>query len=110
MNARLPALVGYLLVSAAVASVGRAQTTETMGEANAGASSARLQRVLITRHDIYDSADTRGWYARLMNNVHVRTRQRVVEREMLLHAGDPPDSARTAETGRNLRRLQVFRD
>lgn len=109
-NARLPALVGYLLVSAAFANVARAQTTETMGEASVDTSSGRLQRVLITRHDIYDSSDTRGWYARFMNNVHVRTRQRVVEREMLLHAGDPPDSARTAETGRNLRRLQVFRD
>ena len=81
-----------------------------MGEASAGVSPVRLERVVITRHDIYDSSDTRGWYARLLNNVHVRTRQRVVEREMLLHAGDPPDSARTAETGRNLRRLQVFRD
>jgi len=45
-----------------------------------------------------------------MNDVHVRTRKSVVEREMLLRAGDPLDSARAAETGRNLRRLQVFRD
>ncbi len=71
---------------------------------------SRLQRVVIVRHDIYDSADARGWYRNLLNNVHVRTRQRVVERELLLHSGDRLDSAKAAETGRNLRRLQVFRD
>lgn len=70
----------------------------------------RLQHVEIVRHDIYDSADVHTWYGRLVNRLHVRTRQQVVERELLLHTGDPLDSARAAETGRNLRRLQVFRD
>ncbi|HYW50387.1 MAG TPA: hypothetical protein VE861_07270 [Gemmatimonadaceae bacterium] len=73
-------------------------------------SGLRLRRVEIIRHDIYDSADVRSWYGRFVNRVHVRTRRSVVEREMLLRAGDPLDSARAAETGRNLRRLQVFRD
>lgn len=70
----------------------------------------RLQRVEIVRYDIYDSADVRGWLRSLLNSVHVRTQQRVVERELLLRPGDLLDSARAAETGRNLRRLQVFRD
>jgi hypothetical protein len=70
----------------------------------------RLRRVEIVRHDIYDSADVRSWYTRAVNRVHVRTQRRVVERELLLRPGDLLDSARAAETGRNLRRLQVFRD
>ena len=70
----------------------------------------RLRRVVIVRHDIYDSADTRSWYTRAINRAHVRTQRRVVERELLLRPGDVLDSARAAETGRNLRRLQVFRD
>ena len=70
----------------------------------------RLQNVVIVRHDIFDSVDARSWYARLANRIHVRTRRSVVEREMLLHSGEILDSARAAETGRNLRRLQVFRD
>ena len=70
----------------------------------------RLRRVEIVRHDIYDSADTRSWYTRAVNRAHVRTQRRVVERELLLRPGDILDSARAAETGRNLRRLQVFRD
>ena len=111
VNRCLPGLVGCLVLTVG-ARPAHAQAGEAAGAARAAsaAAPARLQRVIITRHDIYDSADTRGWYSRLMNRVHVRTRQRVVEREMLLHAGDPPDSARAAETGRNLRRLQVFRD
>ncbi len=70
----------------------------------------RLRQVVIVRHDIYDSADTHSWYTRLVNRLHVRTRRSVVDRELLLHPGEILDSARAAETGRNLRRLQVFRD
>ncbi len=73
-------------------------------------SGPRLRRVIIVRHDIFDSTDATSWYTRLANKLHVRTLNTVVERELLLHPGDPLDSARAAETGRNLRRLQVFRD
>jgi hypothetical protein len=73
-------------------------------------SAPRLRRVQIVRIDIYDSTDARNWYTRLANRLHVRTQQRVVEREVLLRPGEILDSARAAETGRNLRRLSVFRD
>lgn len=73
-------------------------------------SAPRIRQVVIVRHDIYDSVDARSWYTRLTNQLHVRTQRMVVERELLLHEGDRLDSARAAETGRNLRRLEVFRD
>jgi hypothetical protein len=76
----------------------------------ADSTAPRLRRVELVRHDIYDSADAHSWYTRLANQMHVRTQKFVVERELLLHSGDRLDSARAAETGRNLRRLQVFRD
>jgi hypothetical protein len=41
--------------------------------------------------------------------LHIITAQYVIERELLLHVGQPWDSARAAETARNLRRLGVFR-
>ena len=69
-----------------------------------------LQKVIVVRHDVYDSAEVTWWPRRVANKLHVRTQQRVVERELLLHTGDVLDSARAAEIGRNLRRLQVFRD
>ncbi len=70
----------------------------------------RVRQVELIRHDVYDSSEALRWSRRITNRLHVRTRQRVVERELLLHPGDPVDSARAAETARNLRRLQVFRD
>ncbi|MDZ7631559.1 MAG: hypothetical protein U5K74_09475 [Gemmatimonadaceae bacterium] len=72
--------------------------------------SRRVTRIEVTRHDIFDSTEASLWVRRIVNKLHIRTRQRVVERELLLRAGEPLDSARAAETGRNLRRLQVFRD
>lgn len=73
-------------------------------------SAPRIRHVVIIRHDVYDSVDARSWYTRLTNQLHVRTQRMVVERELLLHEGDRLDSARAAETARNLRRLEVFRD
>ena len=73
-------------------------------------SSRVVQRVIVERHDVYDSVEANRWTRRLANKLHVRTRQRVVDRELLIHSGDLLDSARAAEIGRNLRRLQVFRD
>jgi len=70
----------------------------------------RLQRIDITRQGVFDSVDARQWFARIANRLHVTTQARVIERELLLRMGDPLDSARAAETGRNLRRLAVFRD
>ena len=70
----------------------------------------RVQWVVLERHDIFDSTESTPWIRSIANKLHIRTRQRVVERELLLQAGDMMDSARAAETGRNLRRLQVFRN
>jgi hypothetical protein len=65
--------------------------------------------VLIERHGIFDSSEETSWWARAGNALHVTTRRRVVEREVLFRAGEPFDSARVAETARNLRALGVFR-
>ncbi len=101
-----------LIVALSHASVLPAQVVVPTPAASTADSSTRsvVQKVVIIRYDIYDSADARGWVRDLMNRLHIRTRQRVVERELLLRPGDLLDSARAAETGRNLRRLQVFRD
>ncbi len=99
----IPVAAGALLI---------AHTLSAQASAPAPDSAARprLQKVEVIRYDIFDSADARGWYRNLVNNVHIRTQRHVVERELLLRQGDLLDSARAAETGRNLRRLQVFRD
>ena len=68
-----------------------------------------LAAVEIQRNDIFDPDETRGWVARLANWLHIRTRESVVRREVLLAPGLPFDSARAEETARNLRGLGIFR-
>jgi hypothetical protein len=68
-----------------------------------------VQYVDIIREDIADTNET-GFAARAANALHIRTRQRVVEREVLLKPGMPYDSVLAAETARNLRALGIFRD
>ena len=72
------------------------------------ATSDTLRAVVLDRRDIFDP-DERGWVARLGNALHVETRAATVRRELLFRAGEPFDSARAAESARNLRALGVFR-
>ena len=68
-----------------------------------------IHAVAIRRNDVFDSTESRNWLTRLANRLHITTREGVVRRELLLHTGEPYDSARAAETARNLRALGVFR-
>jgi hypothetical protein len=68
-----------------------------------------IRAIEIERQDIFDTLEARGGLQRLGNALHARTRAGVVERELLLTAGEPFDSALAAETARNLRALGIFR-
>jgi len=68
-----------------------------------------LAAVQIQRNDIFDPPEARDWGTRLANWLHIRTRESAVRREVLLVPGLPFDSAKAAETVRNLRGLGIFR-
>jgi hypothetical protein len=68
-----------------------------------------LAAVEIQRNEIFDPDESRGWLPRLANWLHVRTRESVVRREVLLAPGLPFDSAQAEETARKLRALGIFR-
>jgi hypothetical protein len=68
----------------------------------------RIVGVTLDRRDIFDPNE-RGWLARVGNALHVETRAATIRRELLFRPGDPYDSARVAESERNLRALAVFR-
>jgi hypothetical protein len=68
-----------------------------------------VRAVSIQRHDIFDPSESTSWFTRLANRLHITTRAGVVQRELLLVPGEPYDSARAAETARNLRSLGIFR-
>ncbi|MSR06348.1 MAG: hypothetical protein EXR93_04650 [Gemmatimonadetes bacterium] len=66
---------------------------------------------MVITHDVFDSSEVAGNPGLgLANALHFRTRAEVVRREILFRAGNPLDSARVAETLRNLRRLGLFRN
>ena len=55
------------------------------------------------------SQRARTSFARLANALHIQTRAATIRRELLFRPGEPYDSARVAESERNLRALGVFR-
>jgi hypothetical protein len=67
-----------------------------------------IRAVELERRDIFDP-DEHGWVARLGNALHVMTRPAAVRRELRFAPGEVFDSARAAESERNLRALGIFR-
>src|SRR5690349_20328220 len=106
------AVVAALLASllAPVPSVAQGAAHNANGEVIPGGATTPLKDIVIERHDVFDLKPTSAWYERVMNGLHVMTKESVIRRELLLHPGTPYDSARAAETARNLRKLMVFRE
>jgi len=65
----------------------------------------RLEAVLVAAEDVVAPSDP---YPLLLNLVHVRTREAVIRREVLLKPGQPYEEALALESARNLRRLGIF--
>ncbi len=71
-------------------------------------SSARIRAIEIRTDDVFPDSEAHGLIPALANGLHFTTRDGIVRRELLLRPGDVYDSARVAETERNLRALRVF--
>jgi hypothetical protein len=68
----------------------------------------RITGIIVRRNNVFDSGDS-TWFARTINSIHVTTFDPLIRRELLVHVGERYDSARIAESERNLRALGVFR-
>src|SRR3989449_11773585 len=69
-----------------------------------------IDSIIIDNRNVFDREDAApDWVAHLANRLHVRTRQGVIRRRLLLNRGDPFDRARMEESERSLRTLGVFR-
>ncbi|HEX2218089.1 MAG TPA: hypothetical protein VHG35_04750 [Gemmatimonadales bacterium] len=84
-----------------------AQSAADAGSARASDAEV-IRSIELERRDIFDPHE-RSWFARLANALHFETRAPTIRRELLFHVGEPYDSARVAESERNLRALGVFR-
>jgi hypothetical protein len=65
----------------------------------------RLEEVLVASEDVIAESDP---YPHFLNIAHVRTREQVVRREVLLEPGAPYSAGLAEETARNLRNLFIF--
>lgn len=74
------------------------------------ASPPRIARIVFLRENIFGRGEARDFASRLVNRLHATTRVATIRRELLFDVGEPLDSARLAESERNLRRLGVFRE
>jgi len=72
-------------------------------------SSRIIRAVEVVRLNVFSPEEARSTLTRLANSLHRTTRAWVVDRELLLRPGMVYDSARVAETARNLRSVGVFR-
>lgn len=70
----------------------------------------KVDSIAIITEDIFGEGETGNVVFGIANALHVKTRTMVVRRELLFAVGAPYDAAAVAETGRNLRRLGIFRD
>ncbi len=75
----------------------------------AGQAAPRIDHLEIHRNSVFDPEESGFWLTGLVNRLHITTRPYVVRQELLFRRGDIYDSARVAESERNLRRLGVFR-
>lgn len=65
----------------------------------------RITEVLIVSEDVVSKTDP---YPQIVNLPHVKTKPRVIRRELLLAVGDLYDANRVSESERNLRSLFLF--
>ena len=73
--------------------------------------SPQIGTIEIVRHEVFD-VPSQGLSApyRVANGIHVRTRERVIRRELLFASGDELNSELVEQTERNLRALRFVRD
>ena len=70
-----------------------------------------IDTVIVVTENVFGETEAgSNAFFRIANAVRVKTNTRVVRRELLFRAGEPYDSAKVAESGRNLRALRIFRD
>ncbi|MFN2571472.1 MAG: hypothetical protein ABR537_07665 [Gemmatimonadales bacterium] len=69
-----------------------------------------IDTIVIVNGNVFEKEDAApDWVAHVANGLHIRTRQWVIRRRLLLNRGDPFDPLRVAESERLLRTLGVFR-
>ncbi len=97
-----------LIVSLLVA---LAWPARALGQDPTGASPPVIDTIVVATYNVFGPAESQAnAIFRIANALRVKTQPFVVTRELLFRVGQPYDSARVAESERNLRALGIFRD
>lgn len=101
---RIARIVRIGAVAAGSACAGRAVAQQP------GGGGPVIDTIVVITHDVFDASEAgRNPAFAVANAIRFRTRPEIVRRELLFHVGEAYDSARVAETERNLRGLGLFR-
>lgn len=114
----LLALVAVAPVRSGAAEQGRSPAAGSpaagceLPDATLEASGARIGEILVDNMNIFDLDDPEEDKSlfRLMNRLHVRTRESVIRRQLLFHPGEPFTRQRLEETERILRQANYLYD
>jgi len=69
-----------------------------------------IGRIEVRVHDVFGNAEPPGsWFHRTADSLHIRTREKVILRELLFSSGEPLREEALAQTERNLRALPFLR-
>jgi outer membrane protein assembly factor BamA len=72
----------------------------------------RIGRIIISRNQVFDTNDstTNSWIARVVNDVHMLTKERTIRSRLLFQEGDVYDQRLIDETARLLRSMAILGD
>ncbi|MCI0329362.1 MAG: BamA/TamA family outer membrane protein [candidate division Zixibacteria bacterium] len=73
-----------------------------------GGTAPKIRAVVIDRQSVFSREQEDFWLFRWANRLHMRTKEAVVQRELLLQPEETYDSSLAKETERNLRSLGLF--
>lgn len=80
-----------------------------MGDVTASYAQNYIRNIYIDRRDIFDSTQVGRYFAsKIINSLHVLTKEYIIEDELLFSEGDEIDMDLVDESERNLRNLGIF--
>ncbi len=103
------ALVGLSLAGGGLRA---AEGASTVDEAQVEADKAVVGAIIFDKKDVFDLSDPKenNWLYRLANKLHIVTKDRVIEQQLLLKTGDEYSKRLAHESGRILRGNNYFYD
>lgn len=72
----------------------------------------RIDTIVIERRNVFDESNPQelSWIGRIINSLHIKTKESVIRNELLFHSGEPLDIQLIEGSERNLRAMGIIGD